>query len=66
MSDNPDQNMKNEKLCSQLSTLFQKSTWDLGAGRIRARGPSTVLRAAGESEISQENIQDCLELDFSF
>jgi hypothetical protein len=26
MSDNPDQNMKNEKCCSQLSTYFKKYT----------------------------------------
>jgi hypothetical protein len=42
--------MKNEQFCPQLSTYF-KETWDLGA------------RGAGETETTQENIQDWLEPD---
>jgi hypothetical protein len=46
-----------------LHTL--KDTWDLGARGIRERRGDfqTVLRAAGETETTQENIQDWLELD---
>jgi hypothetical protein len=54
VSDNEHRNMKNEKFCSQLGTY----TWDLGV-----RGLQTVLRAAGETETAQGNIQDWLQLD---
>jgi hypothetical protein len=37
--------------------------WDLGARGIRAKDFQTVLRAAGETETMQENIQDWLKLD---
>jgi hypothetical protein len=36
---------------------------DLGATEVRARDFQVVLRAAGETETAQENIQDWLELD---
>jgi hypothetical protein len=46
---------------SSLHTL--KDTWHLGARGIRARGLLRPLRAAGETETTQENIQDWLQLD---
>jgi hypothetical protein len=66
MSDNPDGNRKNEKFCLQLSTL--KDTWDLGRQMSHSEGLEqedlqTMLRAAGETETTQENIRDWLELD---
>jgi hypothetical protein len=40
------------------------STWDLGAVGIRAKGLSDcVVKAAGETETTQGNIQDWLGLD---
>jgi hypothetical protein len=57
MSDDPDRNMKNEKLSSQLSTCYKshvgfrsKRTFRLGLGQL-------------ETETKQENIQDWLQLD---
>jgi hypothetical protein len=44
--------MKNEKFCSQLSTYSNKEQEDF-----------QTLRAAGETETTQENIQDWLQLD---
>jgi hypothetical protein len=37
-----------------------KDTWDLGARRITTKDFQTVLRAVGETETTQENIQDIL------
>jgi hypothetical protein len=55
-----------EKFCSQFSTY----TWDLGrqmchsdSEGLEHKDFQTVLRAAGETETKQENIQDWLELD---
>jgi hypothetical protein len=56
MSDNPDRNMKNEKFCSQLSI---KDARYLGA----KEDFHAVLKGAGETEITQENIQDWIELE---
>jgi hypothetical protein len=50
MSDNPVLNMKNETFCLQQEGLEQE-------------GSQIVLRAAGETETTQENIQDWLQLD---
>jgi hypothetical protein len=58
MSVNPDRNVRNEELCSQLSTYFERH----GAFRSK-RTFRLCLRAAGETETMQENIQDWLELD---
>jgi hypothetical protein len=55
MSDNPARNMKSEKFCLQLSTKIH-------AGFKEQEDFQTVLRAAGETETMQENIQDWLEL----
>jgi hypothetical protein len=41
-----------------------KDTWDLGARQLTAREDfQTVLRAVGETETTQENIQDWLQLN---
>jgi hypothetical protein len=59
----PDPNMKNY-VHSWLHTL--KDTWDLGARWIPRRTKKTfktVLRTTGETETTQENIQDWLVLD---
>jgi hypothetical protein len=50
--------MKNEQLCSRLSTYFKKTH-----GIYKQEEFQTVSRAGGETEITQENIQDWLELD---
>jgi hypothetical protein len=50
--------MTNEKLCSQLSTRFKETH-----GFHEQEDFQTVLRAAAETDTTQENIQDCLQLD---
>jgi hypothetical protein len=62
--------MINEKFCSQLSTCTLKDTWTLGGQMshsdfegLEQEDFQTVLWAAGKTETTQENIQDCLELD---
>jgi hypothetical protein len=57
LSDNADQNKKNEQFRSQLRTFKRHM------GFRNKRTFQTVLRAAGETETTQENIQDWLELD---
>jgi hypothetical protein len=57
MSDDPVRNMKNENFCSQLSTYFKRH---MGFSSKRTFG---LLRAAGETETTQENIEDWFELD---
>jgi hypothetical protein len=63
MLDIPDRNMKNEKFCSQLTTYFKRHMEFLEPDRIEKEDYKIVLRAAGNSETTQENIQDWLELD---
>jgi hypothetical protein len=58
MSDNPDRNMKNENIFSQLTTYSNKMLEKLEQDDFQ-----TVLRAAGETETTQENIRDWLKLD---
>jgi hypothetical protein len=43
MSDNPDLNMKDKNVCSQLSTYSLKKIWDLGARGIREQ---TVIESS--------------------
>jgi hypothetical protein len=62
MSDNPYRNMKNEKFCSQLSTYFKKTRGIYEQEGLEQEDFQTELRAAGETETSQENIQDWLQL----
>jgi hypothetical protein len=40
-----------------------KDTWDLEGRQLEQEDFQTVLRAAGETETTQENIQDWLQLD---
>jgi hypothetical protein len=40
-----------------------KDTWDLGKEGLEQENFQSVLRAAGETETTQENIQNWLELD---
>jgi hypothetical protein len=55
--------MKNENFCSQLSAYFE-ITWHLGArGICREEEFQAMLKTAGETETTQENIQIWLELD---
>jgi hypothetical protein len=49
--------MKSEKFCSQLSTYFKRHE-GLGQEDFQA-----VLRTAGETETTQENIRDWFQLD---
>jgi hypothetical protein len=49
MSDNPDQNMTNEKFCSQLNTYFKKTR-----GILRVRG----IRATGLSDCVEKSWTD--------
>jgi hypothetical protein len=46
-----------KKFCSQLSTRFKRHEIE------EQEGFQTALRAAGETETTQENIQDWLGLD---
>jgi hypothetical protein len=46
-----------EKFCSQLNTYIKRHV------EFEQEDFQTVLRAAGETETTQENIQDWLELD---
>jgi hypothetical protein len=39
-----------------------KDTWDLGARGLKREDFQTVLRATGETETTQQNIQDWLQL----
>jgi Ca2+-binding EF-hand superfamily protein len=57
MLGNLDQSMENEKFCSQLSTYYKSHVGVISKRTFR------LLRAAGEIETTQENIQDWLELD---
>jgi hypothetical protein len=50
--------MKNEKFYSQLPPYFKRHK-----GFVGKRTFQTVLRAAGETETTQGNIQDWLQLD---
>jgi hypothetical protein len=45
MSDNPDQSMKNEKFCSQLSKYFKRHV-ECRSKRIRARGLSDCVEGS--------------------
>jgi hypothetical protein len=49
--------MKNEKFYSQLSTHFKRHV------AFRSKRTFRLLRAAGETETAQGNIQDWLQLD---
>jgi hypothetical protein len=52
MSGNPDRNINNERLFSQLSACFKRH------GILEQEGSQTVLRATEETEIKEENIKD--------
>jgi hypothetical protein len=43
-------------------SAYLKDAWDLGARGIRARGLSDGVEGTGETETTQENILDWLEL----
>jgi hypothetical protein len=51
--------MKNKEFCSQLSTYFKKRHM----GFRSKEDFQTVLRVAGQTETTQQNIQDWLQLD---
>jgi hypothetical protein len=69
MLDDPYQKIKNEKFCQQLSTYFKrhmgfrKADESVWLWELEQEDFQTVLRAAGETETTQENIQDWVELD---
>jgi DNA primase catalytic subunit len=58
MPDNPDGNMKNEKFYSQLSTYYKRHMGFRSTREWSKEDFQIVLRAAGETETTQKNIQD--------
>jgi hypothetical protein len=54
--------MKNGKILFAVEYVLQKGTWDWEQEGLEQEDFHTVLRAAGETETTQENIQDWLEL----
>jgi hypothetical protein len=55
--------MKNEKFCSQLSTCFKRHVGFRGKEIREQEDFQALLRAGGEAETAQENIQDGLQLE---
>jgi hypothetical protein len=51
-----------EELCSQLSTYFERHVGLFRSKGVR-KGILSMLRTAGETETTQENIQNWLELN---
>jgi hypothetical protein len=55
--------MKNEKFCSQLSTYVKRRMGFRSKQGLEEEGFQTVFMAAGETDTTQENIQDYPGLD---